>query len=136
MSYGTAAALQLAIYQHLQADALVASLVGTDIYDAAPAGTVPPLYVSLGPETVQPAGDKTGEGAKHRFTVSVVSESGGFLSAKSVAVAVSDALHNARPVLGRGRIVQMRFLNAAARRVGAGAGRRIDLRFEARVEDD
>ncbi|WP_068116576.1 DUF3168 domain-containing protein [Tropicimonas marinistellae] len=136
MSYGTAAALQSAIYQHLQADSTLSGLVDAEIYDAVPTGAVPALYISLGPETVTPAGDKTGEGAKHRFTVSVVAESGGFLAAKDVAVAVSDALHGAAPTLGRGRIVQMRFLKATAQRVGAGTKRRIDLRFEALVEDD
>lgn len=136
MSYGTSAALQAAVYQQLISDPAVAALVGTDIYDAVPSGLVPALYVSLGPETTIPACDKTGDGARHRFTVSVVSEGGGFLSAKAVAVAVSDALHGAKPPLDRGNLVQMRFLKAAASRVGSGAKRRIDLRFEALVEDN
>ncbi|SNS42908.1 DUF3168 domain-containing protein [Tropicimonas sediminicola] len=136
MSYGTAAALQSALYQHLLADAGVSALVGSDVYDAVPSGTVPSLYVSFGHETALPAGDKTGNGARHRFTVSVVSESGGFLGAKAVAVAISDALDGAPPALMRGRIVHMRFLKAEARRVGSGAKRRIDLRYEARVEDE
>ncbi|SFB83548.1 DUF3168 domain-containing protein [Tropicimonas isoalkanivorans] len=136
MSYGTSVALQAAIYQHLLADPALAALVGADIYDAVPSGLVPSLYVSLGPETVMPAGDKTAEGARHRFTVSVVSDGGGFLDAKAVAVAVSDALHGAKPALQRGTVVQMRFLKATAKRVGAGAKRRVDLRFEALVEDD
>lgn len=136
MSYGTSTALQSAVYQHLLADPALSALVGTDVYDSVPSGAVPTLYVSLGPETVLGASDTSGDGARHRFTVSVVSDSGGFLGAKAAAVAISDALHDATPELDRGRIVFMRFLKAQARRVGSGNKRRIDLRFEARTEDD
>lgn len=136
MSYAVAAALQAAIYQHLLLDPMVSSLVGEDVYDAVPAGAVPSLYVSLGPETVIGAGDNTGNGASHRFTVSVISDGGGFLGAKDVAVAVSDALQDASLELDRGSVVFMRFLKAQARRVGSGNKRRVDLRFEARVDDN
>ncbi len=135
MSYGVSAALQTAIYEHLKADAAVSSLVGSDIFDAAPSGTVPPVYVSLGREDVVARNDKSGSGAVHRFTVSVVNEGASFQAAKKIAGAVSDALHNTRPTLTRGRIVRMQFLRASARRIGEGARRRIDLLFEARVED-
>ena len=136
MSYGTSAALQTAIYQHLLADSELQTLVGADVFDAAPPGAVPPVYVSLGPEDVIARNDKTASGAVHRFTVSVVNEGAGFQAAKTVAGAVSDALHDARPILSRGRVVRMQFLRAKARRIGDGARRRIDLLFEARVEDD
>ncbi len=136
MSYGVAAALQVAVYQSLTSDPALTALVGDDIYDAAPTGAVPSVYVSLGPETAIAAGDNSGEGARHRFIVSVVSENAGFQKAKSVAAAVSDVLHEAAPPLSRGRVVWMRFQKATAHRVGAGAGRQVDLRFEARVEDN
>lgn len=136
MSYAMASVLQQAVYQRLQADAALAALVGEAIFDAAPAGAVPDLYVTLGPEDVRDAGDKTGAGARHDFTVSVVANLAGFAAAKDAAAAVSDALSGAVPVLARGRVVALNFLRARARRMDDGAGRRIDLRFRARVEDD
>lgn len=136
MSYGASAAFQAAIYQQLTGDPTITSLLGDAIFDAVPAGAVPPLYISLGAEDVSASGTKTDTAARHRFNVSVISESAGFLEAKTVAGAVSDALHDATPALSRGRVVRLQFLKAAARRVGTGNKRRIDLRFEALVEDD
>ena len=136
MSYGVAAALQGAVYQHLLADAGVSALVGTAIYDALPQGDVPQTYVSLGPENVRDRSDKTGGGALHRFTVSVVTETAGFGAVKSVAAAISDALVGADLTLARGQLVGLWFERATARRSGkAGRVRRIDLSFRARVED-
>jgi hypothetical protein len=135
MSYGVAAALQEAVYQHLLNDPVLTGLVGTDIFDAAPPGTVPTTYVSLGPEEVRERGDGTALGAVHEFTVSVVTSAAGFKGAKEVAAAVSDALVGADLVLARGRLVYLNFLRATARRVQDADIRRIDLRFAARVED-
>lgn len=135
MSYGIAAALQGAVFQRLAADPALAGLVGEAIYDVVPAGTLPPTYVSLGPEDAQDRSDATGGGAEHRFTVSVVSEAAGFLTAKQAAAAVSDALVDAPLALSRGRLVALGFLKARARRVQDGDVRRIDLTFRARVED-
>ena len=135
MSYGVAAALQQAVYQRLQADATLTGLVGTAIYDAAPPGIVSGTYVSLGPENVQDKGDLTGHGALHEITVSVVTDAAGFLIAKQVAAAVSDALVDASLILARGSLVYLNFHRARARRVQDADMRRIDLTFRARVED-
>jgi len=136
MSYGMAAALQGAVYQHLLADTGVSALVGAAIYDALPSGELPQTYVTLGPEDVRDRSDRSGDGAVHRFTVSVVTESAGFGAAKAVAAAIDDALLDADLSLSRGRLVGLWFERAAARRSGkAGRVRRIDLRFRARVED-
>lgn len=136
MSYGMAAALQAAVFSRLQGDAGLAALVGTAIYDAAPPGGLPGLYVMLGPEDVRDRSDMTGAGAAHDFVVSVVTDAGGFSAAKDAAAAVSDALVDAPLVLSRGRLVGLYFLRARAQRVARGAQRRIDLRFRARVEDN
>lgn len=137
MSYGMAAALQSAVYQHLLADSAVSALVGDAVYDAVPAGDVVDTYVSLGPEDVRDRSDKSGSGAEHRFTVSVVTQSAGFGAAKDVAAAIGDALEDADLVLNRGRVVGLWFEKASARRSGkAGRIRRIDLRFRARLEDN
>jgi hypothetical protein len=136
MSYGVAAALQAAVFSRLSGDETLAGLVGEAIFDAAPPGTLPPLYVALGSEDASDRSDMTGHGAAHDIIVSVIGESGGFLAAKAAAAAVSDALNDAGLTLERGHLVSMRFLSARARLDGDGAARRIDLRFRARVEDE
>lgn len=136
MSYGAAAALQAAVYQCLTSDVALTQLVGSAIYDAVPPGDLPELYVSLGPEDVRDRSDKTGGGAVHVFTVSVVSSAAGFASAKAAAVAVSDALVDAPLALSRGALVALAFDKARARRVQDGDIRRIDLTFRARVDDE
>ena len=117
MSYAVAGALQAAVYQQLRADAVLA-------------GT----YVSLGPEDVADASDKTGAGALHDFVISVITDAAGFATAKAAAAAVSDALLGADLALSRGRLVGLWFLRAKARRVEKADARRIDLVFRARVE--
>lgn len=135
MSYGVAAALQQAVFERLRGDAALVALVGGAIYDAVPNGAVPPLYVTLGPEDARARGDGTAAGAWHRLTVTVVSEAAGFLEAKQVAGAVSDALEGAEMTLNRGRAVAVQFWRARARRETRGSRRRIDLTFRARVDD-
>lgn len=129
MSYAGAAALQVAIYQHL-----VAQLPGVAVYDALPVGAGAGSFVLLGPEEVLEAGDQSGRGAEHRFVVSVISDVAGFLAAKEIAVCLCDALEGAALVLTRGRLVRMQFLKAQAKRLVQGEARRIDLRFVARLE--
>ncbi len=135
MSYAMAAALQAAIYQRLRGSSALAALVGDAVFDAVPTGGAPGLFVLIGPEEVVDRSDKSGAGAEHRFTVSVVSDAAGFQAAKTVAVAVSDALADAALVLSRGRLVGLWFLKAVAKRAGAAEARRIDLTFRARVEE-
>lgn len=134
MSYAISAALQAAVYQYLLADPALSALIGSDLFDALPSGTLPQTYVALGPEEVEDRSDATGAGARHRFTVSVFSDIAGFAHAKSVAAAVCDALSDAPLLLSRGRLVGLWFDRAAAQRL-SGGGRSIVLRFSARVED-
>jgi hypothetical protein len=131
MSYGSAAALQAAIYGRLTG---FPALVGVPVYDAVPPGAGTGTFVLIGPEDVQDQSDKTGAGAEHRFMVSVISDATGFLAAKTVAVAVSDALVDADLALARGVLVSLHFLKAATRRIDEGDTRRIDLTFRARVQ--
>ncbi len=130
MSYGAAAALQTAVFQELSA---APALAGVAIYDAVPpnpAGT----FVLLGPEEVRDASDKSGAGAEHQITVSVISDGTGFLPAKTISVAVSDVLTGAELTLARGTLVSLMFQRASARRIDEGEVRRIDLVFRARVQ--
>ncbi|MBQ2263484.1 MAG: DUF3168 domain-containing protein [Loktanella sp.] len=134
MTYAIAAALQSAIYRRLTADPALTALIGTAIYDALPAGPVPPLYLLLGGEEVRDASDQTGQGADHALTITLHSQDSGFAAAKQAAAAVCDALLDAALPLTRGTLVGLHFSKArAARKDGA---RRITLTFRARVADD
>ncbi len=134
MSYGVGAALQEAVYAALRADVTLNTLVGNDIFDQLPVGKVPDMFVSLGPETVLDRSDKDGEGAEHRFVVSVIGDVSGFAKVKAAAAAVSDVLSDADLSLSRGRLVYLRFDRAVAKRDGRKNLRRVDLRLVARVE--
>jgi len=131
MSYAAAAALQTAVYQALTA---APSLAGVQVLDAQAPGSGSGTFVLIGPEVVNDRSDKTGAGADHLISVAVISDSAGFLAAKTVAVAVSDALVGADLTLGAGRLVYLAFLRAEARRLGEGSRRRIDMTFRARIE--
>ena len=135
MSYAISGALQAAVFEALSADLALGALVGSAVYDAVPAGSVPEIYVRLGSETVREASDGSGAGAVHFLTVSVITSSPGFASAKAAAAAVSDALHDADLTLTRGNLISLRFERATARRIDAASARQIDLRFRAWVSD-
>lgn len=132
MSYASTAALQEAVFAALTGDGAVMTLAAGAVFDAVPPGALPGLYVSLGPERARGRSDVTGDGAIHDFSVRVVSDGAGFASAKTLAVAVSDALDGAPLTLGRGRLVSLHFRRAEARRIGP--ARQIELWFRARVD--
>lgn len=131
MSYQAAAALQTAVFDALTA---ATSLAGISIVDAMPPGTSPGTFVLIGPEVAVDQSDGSGPGAEHRFAVSVISDASGFMTAKTVAAAVSEALLAGGMVLASGHLVSVSFQRAVARRLDEGAVRRIDLTFRARVE--
>lgn len=136
MSYAVTAALQAAVFARLAADGAVQAAVGMGVYDAVPPEPqLPQTYVAIGPEEARDRSDKTGRGAEHDFVVSVVSRAAGFQPAKVAAAAVSDALVGAALVLARGRLVELTFLRARARRLDNAEVRQIDMTFRARIED-
>lgn len=135
MTYAVASALQTAVFAALTGDTALASIVGTDVFDAAPVGALPSIYVVLGAERARDASDTSASGAWHDLTISVVTETAGFVNAKTAAGAVSDVLHDAELTLARGRLISLRFSKAQARRE-RGGHRRIDLTFRARTEDE
>ncbi|OZB20262.1 MAG: hypothetical protein B7X55_00950 [Rhodobacterales bacterium 34-62-10] len=135
MTYAAAAALQAAVFAHLTADPGVTAILGTAIHDALPAGPLPPLYLSLGPELARDRSDGSARGAEHEITLSVVADTAGFQLAKTAAAAVCDALADADLTLTRGRLVALQFIRATAKRDGSGQRRRIDLTFRARLDD-
>jgi hypothetical protein len=131
MSYAVAVEFQAAIYSLLTG---APDLAGVDILDAVPPGGGTGTFVLLGPEEVLDASDKSGGGAEHRFIISVISDFTGFLAAKTVAAAISQALIGQTAALTSGRIVSISFLKAVAKRLEDGEARRIDLAFRARIE--
>ncbi len=131
MSYQAAAALQSAVFARLTA---FPALSGVAVLDANPPGNTPGSFVLIGPELALDQSDKTGPGAEHRFDISVISDEAGFLSAKIIAAAVSEALVDANLTLTTGRLVSLRFQRAKAARLAQGDTRRIDLTFRARIE--
>lgn len=131
MTYRAAAALQGAIFAQLSA---YPALTGVAIVDAVPPGTSPGSFVLIGPEVVTDQSDKSGAGAEHRFDVSVISDASGFLTAKTIAAAVSAALEGAALTLALGQLVSISFGRAVARRLDEGTTRRIDMTFRARIE--
>lgn len=131
MSYAGAAALQAALYDRL---AGWPALAGVPVLDAVPSGQAPDTYVLIGTEEARDASDISGAGAEHRLVLGVVSRAMGFLAAKGIAEAISDALEGAALDLARGRLVGLSFVKARALRLDNGALRRIDLTFRARVE--
>ncbi len=131
MSYSAAAALQSALFGALTA---APALSGVSVVDAMPPGTTPGTFVLIGPEVVVDQSDGSGAGAEHRFTVSVISGASGFMTAKTVAAAVSEVLLGGGMSLGTGHLVSVNFQRAVARRLDEGVVRRIDLTFRARVE--
>jgi hypothetical protein len=131
MSYHAAAALQSALYAQLTG---WPGLSGVSVVDAMPSGSSLGTFVLIGPEQVLDQSDKTGDGAEHRFDVSVISDDAGFLSAKLIAAEISQALVGASLALSVGSLISLNFLRANARRLDEGAIRRIDLQFRARIE--
>lgn len=136
MTYAFAADLQASIFQTLRSDPALQGQIGEAVYDVVPAGQLPSTYVSLGPEDVRDWSDKTGRGARHDFTISVVTDAAGFQTAKLVAGAVADALTMNAGELARGKLVSLTFRRARATRVEDGNMRRIDLSFRAFVADE
>ena len=136
MSYSLSAAVQKGIYDALVQDPAVSGLVGVNVFDSVPSGSLPDLYVVLGQEKVRDRSDQTGHGANHDLTISVATSRPGFSAAKSAAGAVCDRLLGPVPILDRGRIVNTSFLTARTRREGQGARRIVDLIFRIRVSDE
>lgn len=135
MTYVIAPALQMAVFQHLQADTVLDTMLAGALFDAIPPATPPATYVLIGAEEVQDRSDVTGQGAEHKLVLSVVTNATGFLAAKEIAARICERLDAPELTLARGRLVGLWFERAEARRVEGDQTRRIDLRFRARVED-
>lgn len=123
-------ALQQAVFARLS-DGVCA---GGTVFDAPPPGGVTGTYAVLGPEEVIDRGDSSGPGSEHRFAVIVLSDAGGFAAAKALAGEITQALTETPLTLSQGRLVGLWFERARAERGRGGQGRRIELRFRARID--
>jgi hypothetical protein len=130
MSYGAAPGLQQAVFQHLTG---TPALVGVATYDAVPPNATG-TFILIGPEEARDQSDKSGAGAEHQLVISVITDATGFLSIKTIAADISDALIGAPLTLVRGQLVSLYFLRASTRRIEEGETRRIDLTFRARIQ--
>ncbi len=135
MSYATSSALQVEIYNILQSNTGVSSIVNGHVYDALPSGNLPGLYVLIGAEEARDRSDQTTAAVLYLLTLSIVSDSAGFADAKAAAGAVCDALLQTPAVLTRGVVVGRWFDRAVAKQLKSG-GREVRLRFRFYVEDD
>lgn len=137
MSVLRSLALQEAIYAALSGDAALSALVDGRINDEPihlddPNAASGP-YVTLGDERVRRWTAQGLLGAIHDAEVSVHSANGGFSTVKQIAGEVERVLSTAELTLSEGRVVTSSLRGARARRFAEG-GRRIDLRFEFRIE--
>jgi hypothetical protein len=135
MSFAVSEALQAAVFAALTGDTAVVALVGSNIYDALPSGSLPGLYVALGEEKVRDLSSKTGAGALHDLSVDIHSDVTGFLASKALAAAICDALIDAELTLSRGTLTSLQFKFARARKGISPDQRVINLTFRALVSD-
>jgi hypothetical protein len=131
MSYAASAALQSAIFTKLSG---APALAGVSVVDAMPPGVPAGSFVLLGPEVAIDQSDKTGAGVEHRVDIAVISDAAGFLPAKTIAAAISNALVGATMTLSVGHLVSITFLRADAVRLDDGSARRINMQFRARID--
>ncbi len=126
-------ALQKAIYAHLSADADIAALVGTRLFDNVPGDAGFP-YLTLGEAQVSDWSAGEEGGSEHFLSLHVFSRAGGRAEAKSIMGAVHSVLHDAGLTLEGFSLVNLRFLSAETRRESDGATWRGTIRFRAVTE--
>lgn len=134
MTYALSIPLQRAVFDRLRSDGGVAAALGEAIFDALPVGAPPDLYVTLGDEEVLDRSDSRTRAALHRLELVVRGRGDGFLAVKTAAAAVCAALEAPGLVLSDGRLSDVRFRRARARRLRS--GRQITLQYDLRVEEE
>tara|TARA_R110002096_G_scaffold139147_6_gene293319 strand:- start:60 stop:470 length:411 start_codon:yes stop_codon:yes gene_type:complete len=135
MSFIYSAALQSAIYTALTNAAPISTLIGSNVFDAVPSGTVADTYILLGEEKVFSRSDFSSDATRHDVVVNVVSTANGFSDAKMVASEICKVLDGAALTLSVGNLRRLQFRSAKSRRDTGAAERRIDLIFRALVDE-
>lgn len=139
MTYALAWPLQEAIYGVIGADAACVQFFDQRVFDGAvpfPVEAEPEgLYLTIGDEQVRDWSTGTDDGAEHIVQLTIHAPRRGFGDAKQAAAAVFEALTAGPYALSRGRIVNVRFLEARTRRAEGDAFRQIEMRFRFVLED-
>jgi len=135
MSFGASADLQRVIYDLLSATGSGDALEGIPVVDRFEAGTLPPVYVAIGPERMRDRSTKTSRSAEHRLSITVHSALGGFARIKEIAAAIAERLEGQRPALASGTLCSLRLISVAPARGGSGEERRVEMNFRAFVDD-
>lgn len=125
-------ALQQAVFTRLGADAALAVLVGSRIYDEVPRPVVFP-YVTLSEMDVQDKGTKSGDVLELTLTLHVWSLQSGMKETQQILAALRDLLHNAPLTLNEGFVSRLQEEMSFGRRLADGRTRQGIARYRAVV---
>lgn len=139
MTYALAWPLQQGLFALLCESPLCTKHFNGQIFDAplpfgaeaAPDG----LYLIIGDEEVQDWSTATDAGAVHLISLNIHAPRRGFAEAKQAAADISDAILNGALTLERGRVINIRFVDAETHREESDQLRRIEMRFRITLED-
>jgi hypothetical protein len=126
-------ALQKAVIAALRADAGVAALTASRVYDDPPRNVAFP-YVSLGPATLADWDTATERGHVHMLHLDIWSRQGGRKEVRAVLGAVEAVLHDAALALDGHRLINLRFEFADIFRDEDGETMRGAVRYRAVTE--
>ena len=130
----SAAELQKAIFEALGANATLAALVGTRVFDHAPANAAFP-YITFGRTSVYDWSTGTESGTEHLFTLHVWSKAKGKKEALEIMELARGTLHDAALELEGHKLVNLRLEFSEARYDDRNEAHHGLLRFRAVVEE-
>ena len=130
----SAAELQKAIFEALAANGALAALVGTRVFDHAPANAAFP-YITFGRTSVYDWSTGTESGTEQFFTLHVWSKAKGKKEALEIMELVRSTLHDAALELEGHKLVNLRLEFSEARYDDRNEAHHGLLRFRAVVEE-
>lgn len=126
-------ALQKAVFAVLSADAAVAALVGTRIFDRLIDKAELP-YLVLGETTTLDWSTSTEGGTEHVFVLEAWSKEAGKQEAQAIASTVRSALHDRPLALDEGVLVNLRLERVRIERIARQRLHRATMRLRAVIE--
>jgi Protein of unknown function (DUF3168) len=134
MTTAASAALRAAIYDALNADASLVSLLGgPKVYDEPPRAAAFP-YVTLGEARIADYSTDEAPSEEHQMTLHAWSREGGNREAHTIAGALLSALDDAALTLADHTLINLRFALADVRREADGRTYHALVRFRAVTE--
>jgi len=127
------ASLKAALRAHLLADADVAALIGTAVFEVPPRGAAPP-YLVLGDALSRERDSVGGEGVELEFDLMAVTSERGSAAALTLVAAVGQALQSPLPALDGHHLVSIETRQLATRHEAATSLTRAMLRLRAFTE--